>query len=471
MNTWLVTTGSSDVRLTTDQLWDSWGECQFKPAKVRNLYSVPSRALGMVYQKHPDQVWPYLSFPLLKEFARQLQADGVNLSQIIFFTTDQQAIFSEQERDQGEKCPYWKDTCTLEPVFRRLFEQLYPGAVVVPKLIAPQDPQAGVDDWNAMLDLVADQLREVTASGIVYVSHQAGTPAISSALQFRTLAKFGRQVQFLIGNEYSSSKTRLINSPAYLRSLQLQEAKAMLRRHDYTGVRDLLGIGSQEEIAAPLEAAIQWNFANFDQFAQKIGRQPEWWRIGYEAAYLATVRLEQGSPTEAFFHGFRAVEGLMLTWASERFAAHIEEPKRSCPFLKQSILEELPNYLRAQGDKRDERRQRLRESLLGDGRIELSSFQLYELLREGQPEGQELCSDLETFENRIAPRRNLLFHRLRGLETKKLLEEWKVKTEQEWRDRLLRLLNFISGENFSSLEAASHLPAVHAQLGQMLEYL
>jgi hypothetical protein len=63
---------------------------------------------------------------------------------------------------------------------------------------------------------------EIDKNTTVYVSHQAGTPAISSAVQFVSLARFGKQVKFLVSNEYNPSLTKVIDASQYLKGIQVQ---------------------------------------------------------------------------------------------------------------------------------------------------------------------------------------------------------------------------------------------------------
>ncbi|WP_223278170.1 hypothetical protein [Nostoc sp. 'Peltigera membranacea cyanobiont' 232] len=67
----------------------------------------------------------------------------------------------------------------------------------------------------------------------VYVSHQAGTPAISSAVQFVSLGRF-QKVKFLVSNEYfdenydKKSKSEAIESSNYWRGMQIQKAQQLI---------------------------------------------------------------------------------------------------------------------------------------------------------------------------------------------------------------------------------------------------
>ncbi|MBD2359522.1 hypothetical protein H6G41_34120, partial [Tolypothrix sp. FACHB-123] len=90
----------------------------------------------------------------------------------------------------------------------------------------------GLDNWEQALKLVQQELSistlDIKPIDNIYVSHQAGTPAISSAIQFVSLAKFGNRVKFLVSNEYEPGLTKIIESSEYLRGINIQQVKALI---------------------------------------------------------------------------------------------------------------------------------------------------------------------------------------------------------------------------------------------------
>ena len=74
------------------------------------------------------------------------------------------------------------------------------------------------------------------------------------------------------------------------------------------------------------------------------------------------------------------------------------------------------------------------------------------------------CKSLPTFTEQIAPKRNKLFHRLKGLEVADVFQEWKVKDMDELENRIRHYLNFISDQSFDSLKEASLMVKVHQEL-------
>lgn len=498
MNVWLVTLGSSDVQLKDADVWPDWhseirrslygiDRARFNPTRLENSDDVPyrlaARVLGIAYEKLGEAVTEQLVFPLLEQFQRQLLDKAEAIDNIVVLTSDQQYAFSEEERE-SYRCPYWQDTGLLYPIVCDYLQSLFPAAQISQLSLSPDGPGQGLDDWDAVLKLVRRKIAALdfepgkAVLNKVYVSHQAGTPAISSAVQFSSLAKFGDRVEFLVSSEYRPEQTRLIDSSEYLSALRLQEAKALLDRYDYSGVQQLLCANRKadsnsglEEINCLLTMAIQWNFAKFEDFGKARGdlareRLNQWWWIGYEAAYLGVVRFEQKNTVEALFHSFRSIEGLISMWAeSKYYPDHINiNPKNGSLDLRISILDVFEDFL---GNPKQEK---MRCEFEEKKKIGLYSFPLYELLRRTKPEWRQ-DPHIATVWNTAAPKRNDLFHRLRGLYEIDVFEAWNTKDEEAWKSRVLGCLNFISGQDFKSLKEASLMSQVHTELEKTIENL
>ncbi|YAF99236.1 MAG: hypothetical protein AB3A66_27585 (plasmid) [Nodularia sp. CChRGM 3473] len=444
MNIWIVTTGNSDVQLKHNYDKNKWQKRYrdvrsqlsnhlFEPFRPKNArteepYIVPARVMGMLYSPDlDDETYNDLHFPLLDTFTQYLHGKK-QPDQVIVILTNQENVFSKDRTDY--KCPYWQDTCTIQPILENYFFEKFPR--LNPKKdikyleLKPDSKEQGLDNWNECLILVNQKIStlEVNKLAKIYVSHQAGTPAISSAIQFTTLAKFNKQIDFIVSNEYEQDNPVHIPSSNYLKGIKLQEAKALLERYDYSGGQEILtniwksredALNSQEQrISELLAMAISWNCAKFEDFAKARGtiaqeRIQAWWWTGYEAAYLAVVRLEQGNTVEALFHSFRAVEGLIRYMAGETR----EEISKLIPRI-------LPNW-------------------------------------ESNP-------DMKIFNNHTRNERNYLFHRLLGLKEEQLFEAWKTSNKENWNKRVLGCLNFVSGEKFTSLKKASLMYNVEQEL-------
>ncbi|GEM_PF-1024723 len=291
MSIWIVTTGNSDVQLTTDEHWvdlydaaveeeDSsiLEDCEdLRPApqqdRATGLYPAPARALGLVYRAEClDDYYEDLTFPLLNTFVQGIEnlPESECPSQIIVLLTDQTQIFTAKQK-QFIDCPFWQDTVDLRDILTRYFQN-QEKLGIVPKFycITPAPAQdkaqtatAGADNWEYMLKKVNETLeRALSELGVnreeetVYVSHQAGAPAISSAVQFLTVSKF-QNVKFLVSNQYYQGYNRVsshqvIPSSNYWRGLQVEKAKRLIQNGQPGAALKLLeGIPEIEKIVTP----------------------------------------------------------------------------------------------------------------------------------------------------------------------------------------------------------------------------
>ena len=249
MNIWIATTGNSDVQLITDDNWsylyekerlnseDSNSEVlnsqdfELTSLDVDNyedIYTAPARVLGIVYGKEFKKHWEDLVFPLFDDFSKKLKDDPKLMpDEIILLLTDQSNLYRDYTYLKNSPC--WKDTCSLLPILKHYFSENFPKATLENIVLKPGKGK-GLDNWDSVLDLVQKELSKLKfkESDVIYVSHQAGTPAVSSAVQFVTLSNFGQRVKFLVGNEYEKDSVEIIDSSKYLRGISIQQAKSLV---------------------------------------------------------------------------------------------------------------------------------------------------------------------------------------------------------------------------------------------------
>ncbi|MEH2334960.1 hypothetical protein [Nostoc sp.] len=247
MTIWIVTTGNSDVILKQDKNWGSlYSEVRYDlectefaspppkdPYNQEAGYTVPARVLGLVYGNKPDEYESDLKFPLLDTYYQHFLDENIEPERIIILLTDQSEIFN-QDQIIYEKCPYWQDTCTLRPLLEWYLQKKFNCQLEFLHL-TPKNAHQGIDNWNETLSLVEEAFCKLDSNPLkrVYVSHQAGTPAISSAVQFVSLGRF-QKVKFLVSNEYfdenyeQKSKSEAIESSNYRRGIQIQKAKQLI---------------------------------------------------------------------------------------------------------------------------------------------------------------------------------------------------------------------------------------------------
>ena len=481
MTTWILTVGDSDVLLTTAAHWNTlerqakgryrtlphFTKTEVTTPAGEKLFSYPARALGLVYADQIEKHSATLRFPRIEALLQKLAQCQPQPQRIVVLLTDQSNLFGKSDRKPVS--PYWRDTCELEPLLRHYLTQALPNATQEYLLVSPEASHSGLDHWDSTLSLIQALLGQVKCppKKPIYVSHQAGTPALSSAVQFVTLTQFGSQVQFLVSNEFHANSSELIPSSTYLLGIRLQEARRLLNRYDYAGLQDVLeqdlsalesAIG--QKISGLLKCAIFWNQAQFSEFANSLPhRAPErtqyWWWPAYESAYLAVVRLEQGNTVEALFHSFRAAEGLLSDWAKWRYPDDIEITKKGA--LKAVLKEnsQFPTDLKKKLEDKN------------DG-LMLYSNSLFDLFRTTHPEADEQ-EDVKVVWEKAQGIRNQQFHRLIGLKEKDVFRAWGTKENTvAWQQRILNCLNFIANQQFQSLSEASLMTAIHQELEKIL---
>jgi hypothetical protein len=509
---WIVTTGNSDVKLSSDYQWEHLRKQkreQLKPCyndfkspveDADDLFLLPARVMGLVYGDALDTHWQYFCFPLLTEFTKKIKADKNNKpDRIIVLLTNQEEIFSERNSadphyDRSDPdCPFWKDTGKLEPILQRFFDENFGAGKAKFYPLEPKTIEEGLDNWDSTLRLVQEKFKqwEISKEDRVIVSHQASTPAISSAVQFTSLAKFGEKVDFLIVNERDLTLTKFLYGSKYLKEIRKQEAEALLAHNDYAGIQDLLSEHLDSETEKLLNAAIQWNLAKFDEFAKELRdhqkftavvehrvKAENWWWIGYESAHLAVIRHHQGNIVDALFHSFRSVEGLICKWAETKHKDCIVYDKKGSPQITErikdkddlskyweKIQEKQEKWLTEQNQKNQQRVEQGQEPLpLSTG---LFSQSLYLLLEMDRPESKK-DKNMKTVLYSAKDERNQQFHRLLGLNEENLFQAWKANDVEEWKAILLGCLNFIAREDlksdFDTIESASLMVQVHEEL-------
>lgn len=226
-----------------------------------------------------------------------------------------------------------------------------------------------------------------------------------------------------------------------------------------------------------LDVAIQWNFAEFDNFTERLKQHPNqefvsevqehtkehtkeenWWWIAYEAAYLGVVRLEQGNTVEAMFHSFRSVEGLLRRWVDEFYTEEIKQTKH-------------PGW---------QENERWDRNLKPYGEDLYWFLTLKKTVDQTKDIKQNKTPDIFIFGSQVFKKRNDLFHQLKGLQGKEEVfknwrspnePQWKSNPVDQWKMRVLNCLNFICDQSFESLEKASLMAKVHKELKEAIAHL
>lgn len=508
MKIWVVTTGNSDVALQLDSpaTWNRWMRDVNEPPSIEiqpvqdntsQLYSVPARYLGWVYQdfvKHnlADTIWPHFKFPLWSNFIGKLQDNGID--RIIVILTNQSAIFNHTDRNSHNPIsPYWYDTCDLAGAFQRYLGEHFPQITPEFYRLVPHQGGHGLDHWDSVLQLVQEKIQEIVPTidlnqvETIYVSHQAGTPAISSAVQFESLARFGDKVRFLVGNELQQDYTDEIRVSQYLRSLITQQAKSLLSQHNYAGVAVLVKDLLDERCRFYLNMAQLWGYTELDELSEDIQLNPYgdlqfnhsnlWCWKAYEEAYLASIMLTQKRSTDAMFHAFRAIEGLMKLWVEKYYGDCIaKEPNNESLFLKKEKIEFKPgfdNYWETQVVA-------FKPYMQSKPKMGLFGEALGYFVKDALPKTPAINTQPSEAQwnllldgpNALFKQRNQLFHGIEGITPLYLARIWAIDPQvaeeinsdqaaEKWRSSLLSILNALSDQDFKTLESASVMPQIH----------
>lgn len=435
------------------------------------------------FEVYKDRLQPIIFGKLVKDFASDLK-------RVYLIATDQQDIPANQFYRK-------KDTCNAAMVIAKCIEYRYQIPVTVILLGEGENPS----DFDAMVRWTKHNVWKLLKAEIsdveqVLISPKGGVGQFSEALRVTALTLYQDKTllfcDFTVANEEnrrgnpSPYNVPLSNGANYLWELDQQQALALLERHDYEAVSRRLktytnksnlekpNAGLMAKIEFLLNAGIKWNISDFQGFqdilgGQSVVRAQQWWWTAYEAAYLATVRLNQGNIVEAFFHSFRAFEGVFAAWGNHEFAGYVDS-KKDVPWLSGSIIEHPKNYFfkakfKKNGEPDDDLAKLKCKIEREDGvKLELSS--LCKLFRSHRSEYKGQCGSLDMFwkPSGISEKRNLIFHQLQGMSEQDLWDFWAVDSVEVWESQILKFLNFITEQDFVSLREASLMTQVHQDL-------
>jgi hypothetical protein len=308
----------------------------------------------------------------------------------------------------------------------------------------------------------------------IWVCLKGGVGQASEASRISGLSLHGDRIQFFEFQQNTKANQAGIPSDYtgpflgtnYLWDRTQQQALRLLERYDYAGVSglDLLQTYFQQDpsrlgsIANLIKAGLSWNQGKFETFfeiakpslnlQQKQQTESFWWQA-YEEAYLAVIRLEQNNTTEAMFHSFRAVEGLMYKWTITTFEEVTERDNRFA-ILNRSIVKRyrtLEELFQQNGNRNE---------------IEVNLWAMQRLLEVYMPEVRN-NRDFSMFWRNAREQRNNLFHRIGGLTQKEVLQAWgnDINNSSKWETRILNCLNVVTENRFQLLTQASLFASTH----------
>ncbi len=328
----------------------------------------------------------------------------------------------------------------------------------------------------------------------------SGTPAMKSSFSVLQAAGYAPQStvwQVRNPSEMKAGQTRVFPADISVlrREFELRTFNSQVANYNFDGAYDLFTrisdiaehFAHRQQITSYLQAGKLWQRSKLEQFKNHIegeltevqrNHTSQWYFPAYEEAYLSIIRCRQGNVVEAFFHSFRAFEGIMAGWGKQIFREHIVEEGGKI-LLKKSIFDERDKFFAnakyKQNGKPDNDIAKLEEKIRQseEEHYLLEFAVLCKFFRSLRQEYKEQCPEIkDLLTNEVSKTRNAIVHQLLGLQEEELYRAWGVENCDAWQMRILRYLNFIAQQSFKSWDEASLMAYLHQKLTEVIaEYL
>lgn len=390
--------------------------------------------------------------------------------------------------DQGESIPQRsKDTRYSCELLKLWLEKHH--SHIQTKVILIGEDGTNPTDFEKMFVWWSKTWKNAIAVGpkdTLWASLKGGVGQTSEAARIAALGLYDDQVKFFDVPQPNQQNRQGIPSEyigpsdgvQYLENLKKQKAKQLLERYDYNGIDDILGnwLKEPERGGEPyLVAAQRWNEAKILKFRDQVPSDlkkkftNQWFWEGYEIAYLAWIRYQQGNYSEAMFHSFRAVEGALGRCLLHHYPKDLQKPsKEGQAFIVLASLYMLPQFEHLRPSQQSQRNNS-KEKVKLYGLVLIDIFKAHKDKQALYPDTKKEIDSMVHFVKDLANERNSLFHQWKGLEEEDLLKIWKANDALHWQQRFCRLLNFITDQSFSRLKDASLMPQIHQKLSQLIE--
>lgn len=474
----VATIGTRDLMFQISSgLWYNIGDDQMKDAAILGeqaevvsdlqLNTITYRDLTYLLlqqiENNRDRIKPVIIGKLLTEKAADIE-------KVYLIGTNQNSEVPERKKDTVYSCELIKSWLTYN----------YPHIIVeVITLGIDGTNPANFEQMFRWWQQVWKETISIQPKQPLWVCLKGGVGQTSEASRVSGLSLYGDRIQFFdFQHNYQANIAGICSDYTgpflgtnYLWDRTQQQALKLLERYDYAGLSslDLLKTYFQQyssclgATAKLVEAGLSWNQGEFETFfrvaqsslnlQQKQQTQSFWWQA-YEEAYLAVIRLEQNNTTEAMFHSFRAVEGLLSKWASANFTQEVTEIPDRFLILHKSI---------------DRRYPALKQYFNHDNEIELNLWIMQRLIEADSYEIRH-NNDFRSFWTNAKIQRNNLFHRIGGLTQKDVFKAWgdDINNQCQWETRILNCLNLVTENKFQSLTQASLFASSHQRVKQAI---
>lgn len=482
----VATIGTRDLIFKTSSgLWYNVGDDRMQDGDIigEQAEVISDLGLGTASYRHLtqyllDKVEIYRERIRPVIFGKLLQEKAAEIDRVYLVATNQ-----KQETDSNKFDHTKRDTIYSSLLIQDWLAQNHPN-------ITAETIELGSDGTNpADFEQMFRWWRQTWSTKIqvnlkqpLWVCLKGGVGQASEACRISGLSLYGDRIQFFEFQQNNAENKAGIPSnytgpflgTNYLWDRTRQQALQLLERYDYAGVfsLELLQTYFQQDsrtfdsIANLVKAGLSWNQGNFDDFytyakplltlQQKQQIDKFWWQA-YEEAYLSLIRLKQNNTTEAMFHSFRAVEGILSEWAIATFSEVSSQPNRF-PILNSSIVHKYPR-LKHLFESKDQ---------LSTG-VPLELWRMQCLL-EAYISDTRTNQNIKSFFKNAREQRNNLFHRISGMTPINVFQAWghDINDENKWEKRVLNCLNLVTGERFHSLSQASIFASTHQRVKQVI---
>jgi len=411
-------------------------------------------------EKYRDRIKPVIIGKLLSEKAADIE-------KVYLIGTNQNPAVPERE----------KDTLYVCELIKSWLAHNYPHITV--EVIYLGDDGTNPANFEQMFNWWRQTWKKINPQPEqpIWLCLKGGVGQAAEAARISGLSLYGDRIQFFEFHQDSKANQAGILSnytgpflgTNYLWDRTQQQALKLLERYDYAEVLDLLEPYFKQDTsrwgAVPnlLKAGLAWNqgkFETFFQFAksslalQKQQTDAFGWQA-YEEGYLALIRLQQNNTTEAMFHSFRAVEGLLSKWAIATFPQDVTEIPDRFSILHKTIVHRYPT---------------LKQYFDKDEKIELN-LRIIQRLIEADIPTIRTSRDFEMFWIKAKIERNKLFHRIVGQTQNDVYKAWgdDINNPSEWETRIINCLNLVTKNKFQSLTQASLFESTHQRVKQAIK--
>jgi len=409
---------------------------------------------------------------------RHLIAQGNVIKRVLLLYTTGTAVKAQET----------KNWLASQPALSQVPVELIPTSEVLSQdptdlLEAAQEARRGLE-----------QARQILAEGDrLEFNASSGTPAMKSSFSILQAAGYAPEStvwQVRNPHEMQEGQSRVFATDVsgLRREFELKVFRSQVANSNFDGAWELFRsvadyFSQKDAIESYLMAGKLWQRSKLEEFKTGIDAwlteeqrsySRQWYFPAYEEAYLSIVRCRQGNVVEAFFHSFRAFEGILASWGKQIFGEHVVAEGGKI-LLKKSIFNERDKFFAnakyKQNGKPDNDIAKLEEKIRQseEEHYLLDFAVLCKFFRSLRQEYKEQCPEIkDLLTNEVSKTRNAIVHQLLGLQEEELYRAWGTENRDNWERRLLTCLNFIAQQSFREWDEASLMAHFYHKLTEAI---